>query len=449
MRFFKIFLIITLIISTKGIQSQTLLKNQLRGNDVELSKKSYSINAVYIPNYLKYSMDAQSYFTYKNQLLLQIDGTGKLFKIEDSTITRIDSTVFEGGTFGAYNFVYRDTIFSLGGYGFWVFNGILRYYKTDKKEWSIIPTNLTFPINTRTYSKIWYDRKNQKLFVFYKNPELIYLKQIKNDNNYYLQCLDLKSKNWWVDPKVINTNFKNKFTDFFQDITISTKDGLIISSEKNIYLLDLNNNEIRNIDERKFQTYYDFILADKAVLFYEMNGKLYSLGNKFSQIDSLLYLSSNFKSSGSKIYADKILTNRIDNFGSYIIIIGLVILLTIMTFLYFKKKQVKYTVVNTDKNNTSFYDKLNEVEKSLLMLIASNSKKQLNSNIGQLNKVLGISNKPLKIQNNIRANTLMMINKKFMVFGNTQENLIEKKRTEDDKRFYEYFIQTKYLEFLK
>jgi hypothetical protein len=71
------------------------------------------------------------------------------------------------------------------------------------------------------------------------------------------------------------------------------------------------------------------------------------------------------------------------------------------------------------------------------------------TSINQLNQVLGISNKPVKIQNNIRATAIQVINKKFSVYSGVNDDMIEKQRTEFDKRFFEYFIQRKYLNKLK
>jgi hypothetical protein len=63
--------------------------------------------------------DVQHYLWYKNKLVVQIDGSGKLFEVQAKLpVARMDRTCYEGYCYGAFNFVYNDTIFSLGGYGF-------------------------------------------------------------------------------------------------------------------------------------------------------------------------------------------------------------------------------------------------------------------------------------------------------------------------------------------
>ena len=67
------------------------------------------------------------------------------------------------------------------------------------------------------------------------------------------------------------------------------------------------------------------------------------------------------------------------------------------------------------------------------------------TSVNQMNQVLGLGKKPVKIQNNLRAAAVLMINKKFKVYSGLPDELVEKQRTEFDKRFFEYSIQRKYL----
>lgn len=59
------------------------------------------------------------YLFHNGDIVVQLDGTGKLLKPDSiGGLRRMDSTLYEGYNFGAFNFVSKDTIFSLGGYGF-------------------------------------------------------------------------------------------------------------------------------------------------------------------------------------------------------------------------------------------------------------------------------------------------------------------------------------------
>ena len=73
----------------------------------------------------------------------------------------------------------------------------------------------------------------------------------------------------------------------------------------------------------------------------------------------------------------------------------------------------------------------------------------LMTSVNQMNQVMDIEKKPIKIQNNLRAAMVLMINKKFMVYSGTQDELLEKHRTEFDKRFFEYTVKRKLLNKIK
>ena len=88
---------------------------------------------------------------HSNDLFIRLDGTGRVYKVKNKIgdtllVNRIDSTHFFGYNGAAYEFIYRDTIMSLGGFGFWKKNGQLRYYSHQNHEWDIIPLNLEIPV---------------------------------------------------------------------------------------------------------------------------------------------------------------------------------------------------------------------------------------------------------------------------------------------------------------
>ena len=71
-------------------------------------------------------------------------GTGKVFQLDTASleIKRIDETVHHGYNFDSYQFVRNDTVFSFGGYGFWIQNNLLTYYSEVRKEWNLYSTAL-------------------------------------------------------------------------------------------------------------------------------------------------------------------------------------------------------------------------------------------------------------------------------------------------------------------
>ena len=107
-------------------------------------------------------------------------GTGKVFQLDTASleIKRIDETVHHGYNFDSYQFVRNDTVFSFGGYGFWIQNNLLTYYSEVRKEWNLYSTAL-FEMSAPDYnlsaSEIsFYDRVHDIFYVIHKNELIEY-----------------------------------------------------------------------------------------------------------------------------------------------------------------------------------------------------------------------------------------------------------------------------------
>ena len=111
-------------------------------------------------------------FPIGNRLMAVYSGSGAVFNVDtlNKEVNRLDRTLYAGYNFDAYSFHRRDTIFSFGGYGFWVENNLLTYYSEVRKEWSVYSAG-SFPpynpdyTNERSYKFAFYDRTVDELFV--------------------------------------------------------------------------------------------------------------------------------------------------------------------------------------------------------------------------------------------------------------------------------------------
>ena len=74
-----------------------------------------------------------------------------------------------------------------------------------------------------------------------------------------------------------------------------------------------------------------------------------------------------------------------------------------------------------------------------------NSNNNEPTTIGQINLKLGVKNKDVTVQNQLRSDVIQMINKKFNVFASSADMLIEREKTVFDKRVFEYRINKRYL----
>ena len=107
-----------------------------------------------------------------DRLLAVFGGSGAVFHVDTANkeINKVDRTLFAGYNFDSYSFERRDTIYSFGGYGFWVENNLLTYYSEVRKEWSVYSAGPFAPYNPdftdqRSYKFSFYDRSEDILYI--------------------------------------------------------------------------------------------------------------------------------------------------------------------------------------------------------------------------------------------------------------------------------------------
>jgi hypothetical protein len=87
----------------------------------------------------------------KDKVYLQLLGSGRLYQIQkqgegDYQFNRLDSTLYFGANFGSINFFYKDTLFKLGGGGFWKIIDYFTFYSTKTNEWELISSKKGIPV---------------------------------------------------------------------------------------------------------------------------------------------------------------------------------------------------------------------------------------------------------------------------------------------------------------
>jgi len=450
----------------KGIVELNQHLQNLHFNGV-FSTTDHYIRMVKKTNDIKGFNEFHNYLWYKNNFHFQIEGTGKVYKIlGEDKFKRIDSTSFDGYNFGAFNFEYHDTLFSLGGYGFWNYNGALRFFEENTGVWNVLPTNITVPIMIYRFAKPYYDIANEKIYCIYQKPERIEDLSFEKDETFYVQCLDLKSKTWWESPKLMNKSIVRPEHIYFFPVLFHTPFGMILRYDLELNLLDFNKNIFQKINQNKVNEINAKLYTHKTLLTYFLNNNLYFYYPERGFIDSVSFTSKDFIKTDVPLFADINNVQKLYNNNPLLISIGsglIILLITIFagTKIYRLKKRIELLMSSHMNNGSrvvteisianpnSFRENLTEVEKSLLDLLVSNTSKNEMTTVSQMNQVLGISNKDTKIQNNIRSNAIQLINRKFTIYSGLSDDLIEKQRTEFDKRFFEYQIHRKFLNKVK
>jgi hypothetical protein len=395
-------------------------------------------------------------------LYLQINGTGKLFTIDSSlALTRLDNTCYEGYNYGSYSYIRNNKIYNLGGWGFWQFNSGLRYFDTTSKEWFREPINKEVQLAKHMNALVYPDKENDLIYVAYESYPNSYIKStsdIKNDT-IYMQCLDLKTNNWWETPKIFNDKI-------FLETVLNTNSmvlpglGILTESYNHLYLINPVTQKLYEIENEIGGTIMNYVASKNGLYFYK-DEKLHIYNPQLDSLVSLPLSMSKFSEVSKPLYkkiapsfSDKIKLNQLPY------MIALLLLFTISVVLFFKNKSLRkmqQTIVGSGFHKKSievnkqleFSDNLTETEKSVLDILVEYSKQGAPTSIDQINRALGVKNKEVTIQNKLRSDTLQMINKKFMVFASTNDTLVEREKTALDKRVYQYKLNERYLNKIK
>lgn len=377
----------------------------------------------------------------KNNIYIIVEGTGQVYKATDTTkssiaFTRSDTTKMEGYNCDAVWFAYRDTIFSYGGYGFWRFNGQLRYFR-DNNEWFITRLNKEFEISSNLY---FYSEKNQAIYSLAasKATEVVYDNHPKEPN---IIKLDLVNKRSEILGKFfLNFSFTKNYKIALQSLNL-----LMIDLNDDAYLLDFENNIVYK-NFRNNAKYEDFIFTGNTYqsnMCFELDKKIYYINYAKDSLHSFEVSMNDFKKEPYPVYIP------IHSNQPYIILtIILVILIPSSYFIYktrkSKRKELKLpTELNGNPNDFT------DLEMDFIYMIMDKSIKNQTSSVEELNQILGLSKKPLEFQKRIRTETISQINNKFKELYKLEEDLILRIRLEEDKRFFNYIITKENIKLVK
>ena len=383
-----------------------------------------------------------------NKAYVLFKGTGKVFEVDSLlNITKIDNTIYGGHSFGATNFIYNDTIYSIGGYGFWNLNGAIRYLNKITREWDVIRINKDIAFANGINANSYLDKINGKLYLLYNqgHPEYVESK-FEEAEKCFLAILDLKTKKWIETNYLINPQLAKAFGDLSFVQIIGDK---ILANSKYInrpLLIDIPNNHIQEVKEAKYTEWIQLkSQIDKGAII-NINDTVYLI-NK-DTVYTFNISNSDLKPLPIHIYEpikESISTNTIVYiFFSIIIILLLGALFYNINKLNTEQRKNKdegEEIAGSEKRSMNeFYVGLSEIEKQTIELIIKNTWNGLTTSVNQINKILGTERKTGKVQNNIRGDIILELNNKFKAYTLLNDNIVERKKSEFDKRHIEYFI---------
>lgn len=394
------------------------------------------------------------FFTMKGELFIHFNGSGLLYKLENSSdsnyiFRRIDDTENLNYNFEAYLFTHQKEIYNIGGYGFWRSSGTLRKYNPKDMEWDAVPLNeeIHIPyINQIGTAGIlsWFNNKSSELYIPFQTIINGGLKNRAekdlNDNNAYK--LNLTTHEWKklgkTDPDYLSMLLYTKWI-FPTDL------GQLISFDNKTYLVDFENNEVREYKDPGFSQ--SIARINENYLGYYDNGTIYYLNGRTWQYDSVKVPLSKFEKSNFKVW-------KKSKTG---LAIGIAPIFIILAATAARKRKAKAAreAIQSSSDLTSVADttaakiRFSETEKQLLQVLLEKSKKKETTPIHEINYVLGIKDKNQGLQKKVRSEVINSINEKFSYLQDDDTTLICNIRSQEDKRYFEYYIDDKNNTFLE
>jgi len=396
-------------------------------------------------------------------------GTGRLYKAskENGTIflERLDLTVHTGSNFYAQNFFMKDTLYQMGGLGFWNIRGILTYFSPQTRQWEIVQANKSMPTyfdDIKDAIMHYHDnRKDPKLYISnsYYYPKYPYSFETGATDSCYMY--DFNTKVWSTLGKLTPEFRKIMSIKRAHDFELRFDNYYVFQSQLEFFWIDFEANKIGN-----FNTQETSKLRDVWLSIYNANkrgieaGFQFNLGNDlyFMNLlanDSLTWVKTSlnlkaidFKKS-SNIYSNKtdffetitILYSKY-NTGLFLCLSLILLAIGLKSKIFKGKKIPKEVTVYLYQN---FFSSINIVEKELIEVLYNKHLKGEEVSTKTINKIIGVQQKDTLTQNKSRSDHFIKINQKFQMATQNSEPLIVKSRDKADKRQYNYGLNDIYM----
>lgn len=381
----------------------TINKESIHQQCIELLKDPRNLHIEEIPSDLVFLNDSVAYF---NPV-----GTLHVFKILFDSVPHVSlirDSKFNGHNFTRYLFLYKDDLYSFGGYGMFRHTTSLIKFDPSSKEWfEVSVSNLPTKIERVNHS--W--QGENKLYVLYKISS--------ERNEYSFGYIHLDSNNYEelshfmtneplkpIIKKVYQTT--NSFILLKYEIQNSKDLGLMSTKDGTYTQLGFIHNG-GNAD-----------IADESI--YTIDSMIYKR-NADGSIDSVHFKNSPVLQRINYIEHYKSLGNQ-DSFSTMSAIGVFVILLIIGVALYLRKSLVKPEKECSNPEECEF--------EKIVQLLFEYRGKLITSQ--ELSEILGITENSADSIKSIRSQFI----KRITEDGRIQ---IERRRNPTDRRYFDYYIE--------
>ena len=387
----------------------------------------------------------------KSGLILSLDGTGRLYQYvidknaPHSRFTRIDSSDAYGYNFGAYLFVNNDTIYSMGGYGYWHHNWNLRYFNSTIRRWEIVPVHNRVHVTRKIYGG-YFDGVKGKLFYAHNDSlleeGLISYSQAKNSQLTQFE-FDIRRR-LWRTLGLVSKETQQIYAKGFR-IGTSPYGEIHLNDSKDkfsVYFINVAKNQIMEWMDLKsrVQLYHfirnpDFNLENDRIISYFKNDSITVLNSAKRKLKLPVHEKS-LRILTAKVY--EVPKNKATDWTAlpWWLVGGQTILILALGILAIRRRII-YNEVSETKKPQAFFD---THESRVLQALAAQAEQTLSTE--QIDEILGTANKSVDLKNKRRSLVIRSINQKFQERFETDEPLIRATRMESDRRMVQYTLQT-------
>ena len=396
-------------------------------------------------------------------------GTGRIYKMDTSQgryrWNRIDSTYFTGYNFRSIAFGLDSVFYSFGGNGFWNTNGTLRNFNPFSKQWDA----------TMLSENIYWTKVANGFFMIDTASKTLTIKALSSPSHEVLKsnkAEKIKEGIYRLNIKTGDWTKMGKMRDTSHSVVATLPWGLLVDNSS---VLDLSSNRYFSFSKRVKSKILGIVSSDRyaypAIATFAIDSVLY-MGNQFDPYDSVVISRVDLIDTGIPIYTPLTPPGLLDNVEaeSFLLVI-LGFLSSFLGLLLYKAKKVQPTpaveivspfsdssdavaVPETEKHPTTFrstriLELLEERERSLLEFLFHHSADERLTSIDEINKVIGVQHRSVEIQKRMRSDMIGSINQKLQIITRDKKPVVDKQRSEFDKRSFEYFIHPTHMELVE
>jgi hypothetical protein len=351
-----------------------------------------------------------------NSVYITLNGSQRVYTydVSKNILRRVDRTWNNGYNYNSAQFIRKDTLYSIGGYGFWHYNTLITFYDSNRKEWELLAASGESP----KAMVGGYQGYNPEEDAFYSgNSELFSdrlgpLEKIFDEGIYRF---DFKTNTWRYLGK-LNSDLPIKSN---REIIWNGKYFIHFAGEK-LFILNPSENKVWVVhDGKNFFDSFSFCYAKKDTIICYSDVKpgvvKYSIMGLLKKSEEL-----------GVMYQKP--SSTYQNYALLLVLLLLVVL----------------SVWQVKKWRNALLNIKGILKKQELILLEAFLKieegEYLTSN--EINDIIGVREKGLENQRRIRTNVISQINEKIEQLYNIA-NAIERKDHPDDKRLKLYRLQKK------